>query len=300
VIRLFLDVLLPVFLVAAAGWTLSVRLSVDPRPLNRVLLHVLVPCLVFRILVGSRLDATALTRTAAFAVLALAVPALLAWAMARTLRWSRSRTDALALVVLLPNAGNLGLPITAFAFGDDALAHAGVFFVTSSVITYTAGVFLASVGRVRWTAALARLPRIPAIWSVVAAGTMLGLEASLPAPAMRAVDLLADAAIPTFLVVLGMQIRAGVDRGALPSIGLAASLRLVAGPVSGMVFAAALGLDGAARQACVLEAAMPSAVASVVLALEFDLEPRWVTSVVVATTLATPLTVTPLLAWLGA
>lgn len=299
-LRLFVDILVPVFLVAAAGWLLAVRMHVDPRPLNRVLLHALVPCLVFRILVGSRLDGAALARAAAFAVLALAVPALVAWAAARALGWTRTRTAALALVVLLPNAGNLGLPIVSFAFGEEALAHAGVFFVTSSVITYTVGVFLASVGQVRAIEALARLPRIPALWAVVAAGALLATRTSLPAPAMRAVDLLADAAIPTFLVVLGMQIRAGIDRGSLPSVGLAAGLRLVAGPAAGLGVAALLGLEGAARQACVLESAMPSAVASVVLALEFDLEPRWVTSVVVLTTLATPLTVTPLLAWLGA
>lgn len=299
-LRLFVDVMVPVFLVAGAGWLLSVRLHVDPRPLNRVLLHLLVPCLVFRILASSRLDGDVLVRTAAFTLASLAVPALIAWVVCRTLGWGRTRTAAVALVVLLPNAGNLGLPITRFAFGEDALAHAGVYFVTSSVITYTAGVFLASVGRVRWTEALVRLPRIPAIWAVVAAGALRAIDGALPVPAMRAVDLLADAAIPAFLVVLGMQLRAGIDRRALPSVGFAAGMRLLVGPAVGLAIAALLGLEGAARQACVLESAMPSAVASVVLALEFDLEARWVTSVVVLTTLLTPLTVTPLLAWLGA
>ena len=57
------------------------------------------------------------------------------------------RIAALVLVALLPNAGNFGLPVTRFAFGEEGLARAGVFFITASVLTYTVGVFVASLGR---------------------------------------------------------------------------------------------------------------------------------------------------------
>jgi predicted permease len=48
-----------------------------------------------------------------------------------------------------------------------------------------------------------------------------------------------------------------------------------------------------------MEAAMPTAVLTTVIALEFDVEPDFVTGVVLATTLLSPLTVTPLIAALG-
>jgi predicted permease len=45
---------------------------------------------------------------------------------------------------------------------------------------------------------------------------------------------------------------------------------------------------------------MPTAVLTTVVAAEFDLEPEFVTGVVLATTVLSPLTVTPILALLGA
>ena len=275
---LFVDNLLPVLLVAAVGWLLAAGLKVDPRPLNHAAFYLFAPCLVFRILVESEINGGELARTIGFTAVALAIPATAAFVFARKRGWSRTRTAAMVLVVLLPNAGNLGLPATRFAFGKAALAHAGVFFVTASLLTYTAGVLIASLGRSGWFKALLRLPRVPAIWAVAAAVVLRATGGSVPVPVDRAVGLLADATIPTLLVLLGMQLHGRGIRGSLPSIAGASALRLVGGAVCGWLLAVPFGLEGAARQGAVLEAAMPSAVVTIVLAAEFDVEPSWVTS----------------------
>ena len=80
---------------------------------------------------------------------------------------------------------------------------------------------------------------------------------------------------------------------------LGCGLRLLGGVAVGLVLAKLLGLDDVARQAGVLQSAMPSAVITIVLATEYDVEPALVTSVVIITTLLSPLTLTPLLAYLG-
>jgi predicted permease len=77
-------------------------------------------------------------------------------------------------------------------------------------------------------------------------------------------------------------------------------MRMIGGILLGFVFAALFGLQGAAFQAGVVESAMPSAVLSTVLATEFDVEPAFVTSTVFITTLLSPITLTPLIAYLGA
>ena len=81
---------------------------------------------------------------------------------------------------------------------------------------------------------------------------------------------------------------------------VATALRLGGGVAVGVVLAPLFGLTGVARQAGVLQAGMPSAVIATILATEFDVEPGFVTSVVLLTTLLSPLTLTPLLAWLRA
>jgi predicted permease len=100
------------------------------------------------------------------------------------------------------------------------------------------------------------------------------------------------------LLVLGMQF----EKGAWPErpglVAVASVLALIGSPLIGFLLAPALGLTGLARQAVLVESAMPSAVITTILALEFDVAPRFVTSVVVVTTLASPLTVSVLIALL--
>ncbi|MEJ2599531.1 MAG: AEC family transporter, partial [Anaerolineales bacterium] len=57
-----------------------------------------------------------------------------------------------------------------------------------------------------------------------------------------------------------------------------------------------LGLDGLTRQVGVIEASMPSAVLTIVLATEYDVEPTFVSAAVFTSTLASAFTLTPLLA----
>jgi predicted permease len=77
---------------------------------------------------------------------------------------------------------------------------------------------------------------------------------------------------------------------------VAALLTLVATPVLGVGLVWALGLEGPARQALIVQSGMPSAVITTILALEFDVAPSFVTAVVVATTALSPITVTILIA----
>ena len=76
--------------------------------------------------------------------------------------------------------------------------------------------------------------------------------------------------------------------------------RLVDSRAVALALAPALALSGPARQAGLIEAAMPTAVATTVLAQAYDAEPGFVTTAIFVTTLASPPTLTPLLAWLGA
>src|SRR4029079_13809038 len=112
------------------------------------------------------------------------------------------------------------------------------------------------------------------------------------------VGLLSEAALPVMVLVLGMQLERATlpDRPAL--VVVAVGLSLIVAPVVALGLAALLGLSGAARQAGVGLASMPVAVVTTILALEFDVAPAFVTSAVFASTLLSPLTLPPLIAYL--
>jgi predicted permease len=297
-LRLFSDNLLPVFLTAGAGWLLAATLKPDPRALAQVGLYLLAPCLILEVVLQNAVAPAALVRMMGFAFACLAVPGVLALAFARWRNWSRSMTSALVLSVLLTNAGNYGLSVNLLAFGQEGLAQASLFFLASAIVSYTAGVFVASLGRASIRASLLGLLRVPTVWAVALAFAMSGARVALPAPAASAVHMLSQACIPVFLLVLGMQLRGARLLGPLPPLLAATTLRLGGGAAAGLLLAPLFGLEGPARQAGVLQSAMPSAVIGTILATEYAVEPGFVTSVVLLTTLLSPFTLTPLLAWL--
>ncbi len=79
---------------------------------------------------------------------------------------------------------------------------------------------------------------------------------------------------------------------------LAVGISLLVAPLVAIGFTSLLGVSGPARQAAVILSSMPVAVVTTILALEFELSPEFVTSAVFVSTVASPLTLTPLIAYL--
>lgn len=295
-LSLFANDVLPVFVIAAAGFALARVWRADVRALSKVTFNVLSPCLVFHLMVTSSLGTGDFARMTALAALTIGGIGVVARLAFLPFRLDRGLATAFLIVVMFSNSGNYGLPVVLFAFGRPALAHATVYFVVNAVAAYTVGVVLASAGtRPAW-AALKGVARIPAVYAVAAAALVKATGASLPLPVMRPVAMLADAALPAMILVLGMQL----ERGARPPrpalVALAALLTLAVTPLIAWGASTAIGLEGPARQAAILQAGMPSAVLTTILAVEFDVAPAFVTACVTVSTLLSPLSVTLLIA----
>jgi predicted permease len=294
--RLFVEHLLPILLVAAAGFAFAWVTKIDPRPLGALAFNLLAPCLIFQSLFESHVPAEAMARIGLFAAAVMAVPAALAFLVARWRRWDRPRTSAVVLCALLPNVGNYGLSANLLAFGEDALAYATVFFVAASILANTVGVLIASAGRMGLRPALLGLVRVPAIWALLAAMTLRSFHVAPPAPVAKAISLAASACIPFLLVILGVQLRGAHLRGAAAPMLVASGSRLLMGIGAAVLLAPRFGLHGSARQAAIFESSMPTAVLASIFAAEYDVEPSLVASVVLLTTVLSPFTLTPLLA----
>jgi predicted permease len=113
------------------------------------------------------------------------------------------------------------------------------------------------------------------------------------------VELASHGTIPLMLVLLGVQLTHVEFSGNQRAMQLSVALRLVVAPLAALAFAAVFGLQGSPRQASVTQASMPSMVSATVLATEYNLDSKLVTAVVFISTLLSPLTLTPLLVFLG-
>ena len=299
-ITLFSNNLLPILLIAGAGFVLGKLFKITPRALSQVIFYIFSPALVFRLLVHSQLTNQDILTILAFATAFLAVLAGLTWIAGKALRLERKIMAAVLITALFMNAGNFGLPVTKFAFGDTALAFASLFFVTSATYTNSVGVVIASSGSTSILQAIKGLLRLPSIYAMILGILLVRLDVELPTVLDRSVSLLADASIPSMLVLLGLQfVNLKLDGQVRPLI-LVTVMRLLIAPLLALGLSRIFGLTGPAYQAAVLEAGMPTAVLTTVLATEFDSMPSFVTTAVFVTTILSPLTLTPLLYFLGA
>lgn len=297
--NLFTENILPIILVAGVGFTLQRLLQLDPRSLSRIIFYAFSPAFVFSLLATTEIEANDILRMGIFTLIVITCTIILSWCVTRVLHLPPQITSAFILTATFMNAGNYGLSLNNFALGKIGLTWASIYFVSSSMLTNSAGIYIATAGQTSPANALRGLLKVPAIYAIPLALLLRVSEFSLPVPIWRSIDLLGSAAIPSMLILLGMQIaHAGLpkNKGLLVAV---IGIKLLIAPIVAWTIAPFMGLDNVSHQAGVLESAMPTAVTTTVIATEFDVEPEFVTGAVLTTTLFSPFTITPLLAIMG-
>jgi hypothetical protein len=297
-LSIFANDVLPIFVVAFVGFLLARFLKADVKTLSRVTFNALVPCLTFSLLVTSKITPDELGRMMLFTVCLILGIGLIARLLAFPLRLGRGMATAFMIVVMFSNGGNYGLSVNNFAFGQEALARATIYYVTSSIMMYTVGVFLANSGRTSVRQALAGVFKVPAVYGVMAAVAVMLLRVEVPPVVMRPIQLLSGASLPCMILVLGMQMERADKIEQPVLVGVASVLSLIVTPLLAWGLVQTLGLSGAARQAAMIQSSMPTAVVTTILALEYQVAPTFVTGTVFLTTLLSPFTVTVLIALL--
>ncbi len=295
---IFVSIVLPVVLVVFCGYVLERTLAVDVKSVSRVALYAFSPCLVFSSLLNSSLAGRDLFTVWGFVLSAIACMWLLGSLVARGLGLSQRQRGAFLLSTMFSNTGNFGLPVLLYAFGQPGLELGLLYFVASSFVTNTLGIFVASQTSAGVRGALRTMLRMPVVYAVVLALLFNRMGVGVPEWLSKPITLLGAAAVPTMELVLGMQLaRTSLGRELRLTV-IASVLALMASAGVAFGVAALWGLQGLTRQVCILETATPTAVTSTVLATEFDADPGFVTGVVFLTTLASVVTVTALLALL--
>ena len=291
----FLTVVLPIFLVAGAGASLQRLRPGTLGLLGPAAIYLLAPALVLQGLMETDLPASVSLRIVGAAGATVFVMAAVSWSVSRLLRHDRPTESGFILAGTFGNAGNMGIPISFLAFGDEGLSIAILVFIAQGTISWPFGIYLAARGRARGWQPLLLALRVPTLYAIPVALTVRAFDWTLPVSIERPIGLLADAAIPAMLLVLGYQLAQGIEFTQKASLAAALATRLLIGAAAAAILATLMGLEGNVRNTVVLIAAMPAAVFTTILATEYQAAPRFVASVVVISTVASVFTLTVLI-----
>jgi predicted permease len=294
-----LNVVLPVFLMVGLAALAHLFLHFEIRTLSRIVFYLFAPALVFDSLATSDVSGVEFGQIAAVVLLLTLALWILGALAARLLHLQGPTQAAFLAAILLMNAGNYGLPVNLFAFGQEGLSRATLYFTVSALLSSSLGVYLSARGRVSTRESLRRVAGVPMVYT---AG--LGLVCNLgnltvPEPLAKAVHVLGQASVPVMLAVLGAQLVQTFQKRQpvlhLRALGVVTVARLIVAPALAWVLAGLVGLGGLTRDVTVLESAMPTAVITTILATEFDSDPPFAALCALVTTLASLLTLTILL-----
>lgn len=277
----------------------------DGQVLVRIVLYVAMPALVFLILVHADLSAELLlVPVAAFLIHGTLL--LLGLGIARAWRMDRPTTGAFLVCTAVGNTGFFGLPLIA-ASGAGFSQPAAVMYdaLATATITWTSTVAIASAygtvgdgrARVDLRGLLAGLA-LPPTWALAAglAWNLGGLGTDLPDVVERPLTILAGAVLPLVMIYAGLMTDLGAIRRAWAVVSAIAAVRLLVGPVVGLLVCLLLGLDGTVMHTVVIMAAMPTAMMSLVLGAQYGLRSDVLAGAVVLTTLLCTVTL-PLVRW---
>ena len=297
-LELFTSNILPILLVASLGFLIQKLLRLDPRPLSQVTFYILSPALVFTLLVSADIQGSQVLSMVAFAAAVVLITLGISYGMSRVLGLRGKPAAAFLLTAVFMNAGNYGLSLNQFAFGDLGLALASIYFVVSVMMTNSLGVYIAASGGGSALQALKGLAKVPAVYAIPLAIVFRTLDVNIPSVIGKPIELLSVATIPVLLLLLGMQIaRAGIPRHR-KMLSVSVAIKLLVAPAIALLISPLFGLEGLARDVGVLQSAMPTAVLTTIIAIEYDTEVAFVTGAVLVTTLLSPFTLTPLMALL--
>ena len=269
-------IILPVFVCAGMGifWSRTGQ-PFDSELVSILVYKISVPCLIIAIFAKVRLTPDAVT---AVAGAALVIYLATAAAAALILRLARLPMPSYLPSLMFPMVGSMGLPICLFAFGEDGLALALVFFTLGAIGTFTIGAAIAA-GRVSYS----KLVGEPAIWAALIAIGLMWFDLTLPKWIVDTTGLLGGMAIPLQLIALGSSLAqfrvTSLPRGVSLSL-----LRLALGYGAGFGIAELFDLEGLVRAVVILQSAMPVAVSNYLFAVVYKREPAEVAGMVLIST----------------
>ena len=285
-------VLFPVILCAFLGalWARSGQ-RYDSDFVSRLVLNIGAPALILSTLSQVDIDPSLFADIAIACVLVSVIMAILGFVIPRLLG-DDVRTYLPSFV--FPNVGNMGLPVCMFAFGEQGLALALIFFMVLSVAHFPVGILMAGG---REAGGLMGIIKMPILYAIALAVLLMMSGAVLPDFLNNEVSLIGAMTIPLMLITLGVSLYSlkvsGWGKALLYSL-----IRILGGLSAGLLVVWWLDIEGVARSVVLIQSSMPVAVFNYLFAVRFDRQPDAVAGLVVVSTILSFVSLPILLSWL--
>lgn len=261
------------------GFVLQRSLTLDIRTLNAANIYAFVPALLFIKLLKADLVLRSLGLTALFISLNTLVMLFFAVKTAKAFGMEEG-ASAIGLGGSFGNTGNYGLPLMQSLFGGAGVAAQSISMTVNNILCFTFGLWTVAGDGKSALSNLKRILKMPVIYAFLAVIVIRVGKLPLPAPVEKTAELLGNGLVPVALLTLGAQLAETKFRDNIKEITVGVTLKLLVAPLLMAFivilanFAGVFGEESILPQLLILNAALPSAVNTVLLARQFDKQPE--------------------------
>lgn len=290
--------IIPIFALILLGYFMSKKFNLDIYTLTKLNFYIFVPAFTFVNLYTTKIPFE-MIKVLIAAILILTTNMVVAWLMSKIRGYDEGLKNAFANSILFYNSGNIGVPLITLVFSsipftingetphlNIALTAQIMVLLVQNITTNTLGFLNAGRANTHWKDSIIKVLKMPTIYVIPLAFVLKGISYDMTKIAIwPALNYSRNALVPIALITLGVQLSRTDFQFKNKDVYISAAIRLLGGPLIALFFINLLHIEGIIAQVVMISAAVPTAVNSALIAVEYDNYPDFASQAVMTSTL---------------
>ena len=244
----------------------------DIDPFNKIVMYILMPCMIFHAIYAADLSQLPRLGMLPFIILASSfVTGIVSYFILKQLKLDDVTIWSVLVTVMIANTAFMGYPVTLGIYGNDGFLRA-IFCDMATLTTFLLLSFVLILkfgGTVK--TAVRKIALFPPLWAVIL-GLIFNLLGIPIGPVLdNTVNYLGQGAIPLIMIALGLSINFDALSRSRSMIVFTSIMKLSLFPFVAFLIVSWLGLVNLEHSVTIVEAAMPSGMMSLLLAITYRL-----------------------------
>ncbi len=245
----------------------------DSTILNKIVVNIAIPSLIFLAMYTADISYIRLmVPIPLICILMGFICGALAYVFSKIKGYSKKTRWSIISATAMVNSGFLGYPVVLGVFGREGLIRA-IFYDMGTVILFISfGILFLLMFGGKYSTIAKRALIFPPLWRIILGILANFLNLNIGYVASSILKYLSESAIPLIMISLGLSLEVRGIKEYFDAAYFVTFIRLIASPIIAFTIVYILGMGGLERTVTIVEAAMPSAMLTLVLALTYDLD----------------------------
>lgn len=296
---IFNSSILPLFIIMAVAFIYNRLVRPDISQIANLAVTVFSPVFVLDSLIRYKVTMPMLEKPMIFMVLLTIALMVIAHYTAKLVKAGDDERVTLILACSMINAGNFGLPLIFFAYGENAEAYSVLTLMAFNLPLSTVAIYLSSKEK-KPVKIFMDIFKIPIFHAFVAAMLISQLSIPIPSAVNKSIELAGSVAVPLLIFTLGLQLsnirpKSGYLKIIVPSV----FIRLIISPIIAWIILKLVGISGLDFKVAMVQTSAPAALLSLMYAIRFKRSPDLMATIIMITTILSGFSLTILIKVLG-